>query len=78
MASVLTHVDERERATRLQALTDTVANLRIEGLHLDDEAMRIFERHVDGELSGEAFRAAIDELNERRFGPVSISRNGCS
>jgi hypothetical protein len=45
---------------------------------LDKEAIRIFERHVDGELSLEQFRLAIEELNERRFGPLPLSGNGCS
>lgn len=78
MASTSTDVNEQERAQSEQALVETVANLRIEDLHLDDEAMCIFQRHVDGEFSSEAFRAAIDELNERRFGSVSVSRNARS
>jgi hypothetical protein len=60
---------------RRRALVDTVANLRIEDLYLDDEAMRVFERHVEGEISLEAFRVAIDEMNERRFGPVTREEN---
>jgi hypothetical protein len=67
-------IGEKERAR----LGDTIANLRIENLHLDDESRRIFQRHVDGEIGLEEFRAAIDELNERRFGPLSVSRNGRS
>jgi hypothetical protein len=78
VAGALTQVNVRERAKREQALVDTIANLRIEDLHLDEEAMRAFDRHVDGELNWEAFRTAIDELNERRFGSISVSRNGRS
>ena len=78
MATIATSIRDRERAKREQALIATIANLRIEDLHLDDESKHIFQRHVDGEISFEEFRAAIDELNERRFGPVSVSRNGRS
>jgi hypothetical protein len=78
MATTVTPVSERERVRREQALVSTIANLRIENLHLDDESTRIFQRHVDGEIGFEEFRAAIDEWNERRFGPVSLSRNGRS
>jgi hypothetical protein len=63
--AILTQISERERTIREQALIDTIANLRIENLHLDDESKCIFQRHVDGELSFGEFRASIKELNER-------------
>ena len=73
MAVTLTPISGQERAKREQALVATIANLRIENLHLDDELKRIFQRHVDGEIGDEDLGAAIDELNERRFGPLPIS-----
>ena len=78
MATIATPISDQERMKREQALVSTIANLRIEDLHLDDEAKQIFQRHVDGEISFDEFRGAVDELNERRFGPVSVSRNGRS
>ena len=78
MATIATPISDQERVKRKQALVSTIANLRIEDLHLDDESKHIFQRHVDGEISFEEFRTAIDELNERRFGPVSVSWNGRS
>jgi hypothetical protein len=78
METTATRISEQERGKREQALVSTIANLRIENLHLDDESMRIFQRHVDGEVSFEEFRTAIDEWNERRFGSVSVPRNGRS
>ena len=78
MPATLAQIEERERTKRQKALVDTLANLRIENLHLDDESKCIFQRHVDGKIGLDEFRAAIDELNERRFGPVSVPRNGCS
>ena len=78
MAAAATPISEQERVKRERALLSTIANLRIENLHLDDESQLIFQRHVDGEISFEQFRAAINELNERRFGSVSVSRNGRS
>lgn len=78
MATTTTQISEQERVKREQALLATIANLRIEDLHLDDESKRIFQRHVDGEIGDEEFRAAINELNERRFGPISVSGNGRS
>ena len=71
-------ISDRERAKRDRAFVATVANLRIEDFHLDDESKRLFQKHVDGEIGDEEFCAAIDELNERRFGPVSVSGKGSS
>jgi len=76
MAATLTPISERERANRAEALVAAIANLRIEDLHVDDELKRMFQRHVDGEIGDEELGAAIDELNERRLGPLPRSRNG--
>ena len=78
---MITHpaqITEQERANRERALAATIAHLRIEDLFLDEELKRIFEQHVDGEIGDEALAAAIDDLNERRFGPLPVSRNGRS
>ena len=58
-----------------RALREAVASLRIEGLYLDEESKQILQRHVDGEIGDEELRAAIDELNEQRFGSLSLSGN---
>jgi hypothetical protein len=76
MATTSTPVTEQERRNREQALIASIANLRIENLHLDEESTRVFQRHVDGEIGDEELGSALDDLNERRFGPLSVSRNG--
>src|ERR1035441_6242889 len=73
MATISTPIGEQERAKREQAVAATIANLRIEDLHLDDESKRIFRKHVDGEIDDEEFRVVIDELTIRRFGLLSVS-----
>jgi hypothetical protein len=75
VAAIVT-ITEQERAIREEAYRDAVTNLRLEGLEMDEETKRIFQRHVDGQISSEEFRAAIDDLNERKFRPVSLSGNG--
>jgi hypothetical protein len=50
MAAILTPIDAQERAKREQALVATIAHLRIEDFHLDDELKRIFQKHVNGEI----------------------------
>lgn len=75
VAAIVT-ITEQERAIREEAYRDAVTNLRLEGLEMDEGAKRIFQAHVDGQISSEEFRAAIDDLNERKFRPVSLSGNG--
>ena len=76
METISTPINAQERAKRHEALVATIAHLRIEDLHLDSELKRIFQRHVDGEISDEELAAAMDELNEHRFGPLPVSGNG--
>jgi hypothetical protein len=68
-------VDNAEQE-REEAYRQTLASLRLEGLEMDQEAKRIFQRHVQGEISFEQLRAALRDLNERKFRPVSVSRSG--
>ena len=75
MAAIVS-ITEQERAKREEAYRDALTNLRLEGLEMDEEAKRIFQRHVDGEITSAEFRAAIDDLNERKFRPVPLSGNG--
>jgi hypothetical protein len=75
VAAIVT-IAEQERARREEAYRHAVTNLRLEGLEMDEEAKRIFQEHVAGQISSEDFRAAIDDLNERKFRPVSLSGNG--
>jgi len=68
-------ITDQERVTRERALVATIAHLRIEDFHLDADLECIFHRHVLGEIGDEEPGMAIDHLNERRFGPLPLSRN---
>jgi hypothetical protein len=74
VAAIVT-IAEHDRAVREEAYRHAVTHLRLEGLEMDDQAKRIFQSHVDGQISSEEFRVAIDDLNERKFRPVSLSGN---
>jgi hypothetical protein len=74
--AAINSITERECAVREEAYRNAVTNLRLEGLEMDEETRRIFRRHVDGEVTFEEFRAAIDDLNERKFRPLSLFGNG--
>jgi len=70
MPTIVKPVSEQQRAKRHQALAGAIANLRVENLHLDEECRRIFQLHVDGEITFDEFRAAIEELTNYRLKPV--------
>ena len=76
MPTTSTTITEQERAKRAQALVAAAGHLRLEDLHLDEELMRILQRHADGEIGDEELCAAVDELNHRRLGPMASSGNG--
>ena len=71
MAAIVS-ITEQERAKREEAYRDALTNLRLEGLEMDEQAKRILQRHVNGEITSEEFRAAIDDLNERKLTRISI------
>jgi hypothetical protein len=71
-------ITEQERARRLSHVTEALATVRLEGLEPGKEALDIYERYVDGELTLEQLGGEIDALNERDYGPLPLSRNGRS
>jgi len=62
-----------EHARRAQYVENVLATLRIEDLEIDAEALVVFQRYVDHELTLEQMGSAIDELNDRDYGPVRLS-----
>jgi hypothetical protein len=72
MAVITTDNGRTERAREVE---NAIASGRIEGLEPSAEAMAIFQRYIDGELSLEQMGAAIDEHAGREYGPVRIPRH---
>lgn len=56
-------------------LKPTVLANRLEGFELDEEVNALYQRYIDGELTLAAVGSAIDELDDREFGPVSLCRH---
>ena len=75
MATAVAPITKQERAKRLEIYRNALASLRLEGLEPDDQTKAFYQRYVDGELTLAEVGAAIDELNAREFGPVSLPRN---
>ena len=72
MAVITTDTARIERAREVD---NALASVRLEGLEPSDEAKAIFQRYVDGEMTSEEMGRAIDELLDRKYGPVRLPRN---
>jgi hypothetical protein len=66
---------DRAREQRVRDIENALASGRIEGLEPSSEALAIFHRYIDGELTLEQMGAAIDEHADREYGPVRSPRN---
>jgi antitoxin VbhA-like protein len=64
-----------ERARRTRVYEEALASIRLEGFELDEQATALYHRYVDGDLTLAEVGSAIDELDNREFGPVSVSRH---
>ena len=68
-------ISAAERARRIKVYEEALASVRLEGFELDEPAKALYERYINGELTLTEIGKAIDELNDREFGPVSLSRH---
>ncbi|MGC9271903.1 antitoxin VbhA family protein [Acidiphilium sp.] len=55
-------ITEVERARRKEAIDFARGSVRLEGYVLDSQAEDIFRQHVNGEISDEEFRKAVNGL----------------
>lgn len=64
-----------KRAQRESVIENAVASVRLEGLEPSNEAMAIFQRYVDGELTMDEMGQAMEEYADRKYGPVRLPRH---
>jgi hypothetical protein len=64
-----------ERSRRIRVYADAVASIGLEGFELDEEVKALYQRYIDGELTLAEVGNAIDELDDREFGSLSLSRH---
>jgi Antitoxin VbhA len=69
---------DRTRVQREREVNNALASVRLEGLEPSADAKAIFQRYVDAELTSEEMGNAVDQLLDRKYGPVRLSRNDCS
>jgi hypothetical protein len=75
MALAIHPIMAAERARRIRVYEEAVASIRLEGFELDEEVKALYQRYINGELTLAEVGSAIDELDDREFGPVSLSRH---
>jgi Antitoxin VbhA len=68
-------VTAAERARRTRIYEEALASVRLEGFELDERSKSLYQRYIDGELTLAEVGQAIDELNDREFGSVSVPRH---
>lgn len=69
---------DQARIQREREVENALASVRMEGLEPPAEAMDIFQRYVEGDLTLTEMGCAVDQLLDRQYGPVRLSRNECS
>ena len=69
---------DQARIQREREVENALASVRMEGLEPSAEARDIFQRYVDGDLTLEEMARTVDQLLDRQYGPVRLSRNECS
>jgi len=75
MALAIHPIAAAERARRACVYEEALASVRLEGFDLDDKVKALYRRYIDGELTLAEVGREIDELDDREFGPVSLSRH---
>jgi hypothetical protein len=74
--ALATHpITAAERARRIRVYEEARASVRLEGFELDEQVEALYQRYMSGELTLAEVGSAIDELDDREFGPVSLSRH---
>jgi hypothetical protein len=74
--ALATHpITTAERTRRTHVYEEALASVLLEGFELDEPAKALYQRYINGELTLAEVGSAIDELDDREFGPVSVSRH---
>jgi len=68
-------ISAEELAKRASDVEEALASVRLEGLEPSIEALAIYKRHVDGEISIEEAGKEIEAMHDRKYGPVRLPRD---
>ena len=66
---------DQTRMQREREVENALASVRMEGLEPSAEAKDIFKRYVEGDVTLKEMGRAVDQLLDRQYGPVRLSRD---
>jgi hypothetical protein len=66
---------DQARARREREVEKALASVRMEGLEPPEEALAIFQRYVEGDVTLEEMGRSVDQLLDLQYGSVRLSRN---
>jgi hypothetical protein len=66
---------DQMRIQREREVENALASVRMEGLEPSAEARDIFQRYVESDLTLKEMGRTVDQLLDRQYGPVGLSRN---
>ena len=75
MALTAPLIDAVENARRTRIYAEALASIQLEGFDLDAHTQALYQRYMEGKLTLGELESALDELDHREFGPVSLSRH---
>ena len=75
MAIATLPITVAERARRLRVYEEALASVRLEGFELDEQVQALYQRYIHRQITLAEVGSAIDGINDREFGPVSLSRH---
>jgi hypothetical protein len=61
-----------ERARRTRVYEEALASVRLEGFEPDHQSRAVYQSYINGGLTLGEVWSAIDEIDDREFGPTSI------
>ncbi len=77
MALTAHPISATERARRTRIFEEAQASVRLEGFELDDRTKAVWCQYIEGEMTLAEVGSAIDELDQRDFGPLPLPRQKC-
>ncbi|HEY4086180.1 MAG TPA: antitoxin VbhA family protein [Bryobacteraceae bacterium] len=66
---------DQARAQREREVENALASVRMEGMEPSEEASAIFRQYVEGDVTLEQMGQAVDQLLDRQYGSVRLSRH---
>lgn len=75
MGAATKPITAAERARRTRVYEEALASVRLEGFELDKQTKALYQPYIEGELTLAEVERAINQLDNREFGPLPLPRH---